>query len=208
LLDSTHRHLRSLGVPESLCDPFRAWFCAVSLEMLSLQAVGLQPESGLDLHYAGLARSEQRTIRWLESPDQQLELLSGMPDAQARQLLQSTLESLDAPGQRPEDLIMQWRRGDVAAVGAAVADMQREFPALYQRILAQRNVRWIPQLRRAFAGAESVLVVVGSAHLVGPDGLPELLRQAGYEVQAVRCGDRQWTALCTRIGSGRSPRWP
>lgn len=201
LLQSTHQHLRALGVPESLCDPFRAWFCAVSLEMLSLQAAGFQPESGLDLHFAGLAHADQRSIRWLESPKQQLDLLSGMPDAQAKLLLESTLESLDAAGQRPQDLIAQWRRGDVAAVAAAVADMQREFPALYQRILAQRNLRWIPQLRQAFAGAESYLVVVGSAHLVGTDSVPELLRKAGYEVRPVRCADRQWAALCMPIGA-------
>ena len=49
--------------------------------------------------------------------------------------------------------------------------MQEQMPQLYKLMLVERNQRWLPQLERLFASPGVELVVVGSAHLTGPDGL-------------------------------------
>jgi uncharacterized protein YbaP (TraB family) len=52
-------------------------------------------------------------------------------------------------------------------------------PALYESLLAARNRKWIPKIEALLNGDRNYLVIVGTGHLVGPDGVVELLRRAG-----------------------------
>jgi len=45
-----------------------------------------------------------------------------------------------------------------------------------------RNAAWIVQILHRLAGSGHTVVVVGAAHLLGPDGLPAHLRALGYSV--------------------------
>ena len=42
---------------------------------------------------------------------------------------------------------------------------------MYQRLLVDRNRNWMPEIEKLFARPRPAFVVVGAAHLVGPDGL-------------------------------------
>lgn len=81
-----------------------------------------------------------------------------------------------------------WRAGDVQALSdGLVADMKRQYPALYQRINVARNEAWLPKLQARLdgPGQEDTLVVVGALHLLGSDGVVEKLRAAGYAVERI-----------------------
>ncbi|HIF75084.1 MAG TPA: hypothetical protein EYG31_11430 [Porticoccaceae bacterium] len=63
-----------------------------------------------------------------------------------------------------------------------VADMLNEAPELYASLLRGRNLNWIPQIDKMLADEDVEFVLVGAAHLVGNDGLLELLKARGYKV--------------------------
>jgi hypothetical protein len=54
---------------------------------------------------------------------------------------------------------------------------------MYQRLLVERNRNWMPKIEVLFARPGRALVVVGAAHLVGPDGLLAMLKAKGYTVE-------------------------
>jgi uncharacterized protein YbaP (TraB family) len=54
---------------------------------------------------------------------------------------------------------------------------------LYQRLLVDRNKTWLPKIEALFARTGRAFVVVGAAHLVGPDGLLALLKAKGYAIE-------------------------
>ena len=56
-------------------------------------------------------------------------------------------------------------------------------PHFNQRLLVGRNKSWIPKIEALFARRGHALVVVGAAHLVGPDGLVAMLKAKGYAVE-------------------------
>jgi TraB/PrgY/gumN family len=60
--------------------------------------------------------------------------------------------------------------------------MQEKFPLVYKVLLVNRNQRWMPQIETMFASPGQELIVVGSAHLAGPDGLISQLIKRGYRV--------------------------
>jgi uncharacterized protein len=79
-------------------------------------------------------------------------------------------------------------RGDYAAVLRETSSMAADPAdnALYKRImLDERNHAWIGPLR-AELDAGNVVVLVGAAHLPGPDGLEALLQVAGYRLDPIQ----------------------
>jgi uncharacterized protein YbaP (TraB family) len=55
-------------------------------------------------------------------------------------------------------------------------------PALYDAMIVKRNRNWVPKIEDCLA-AGHCFVVVGAAHLLGPDGLLAALREKGYAVE-------------------------
>ncbi|WP_428310831.1 TraB/GumN family protein [Hydrocarboniphaga sp.] len=167
------------------CEPFRAWFCALSLELFRLQSQGVSGELGLDRHFYTRALRDGRSVRWLEEPGAQLAIFSTMNDAQSAQFLEATLQGMGESGSDPADLVRQWRSNDQSTMERTVADMKRVYPDPYERILGARNRAWIPRLEALFGESRPLMVVVGAAHLLGPDGLPVQLAARGWTVEPV-----------------------
>ena len=50
-------------------------------------------------------------------------------------------------------------------------------------LLVDRNKNWLPKLEAPFTRKGHALVIVGAAHLVGPDGLLAMLKAKGYTIE-------------------------
>lgn len=172
---------RSVGMPMTLCDGYAAWFCAINLELYSDRHDGFSEEYGIDQHFYGEAVNDGKTVQWLESPAAHLAVFTGMSTALSRTLLRSALDDGDVGA--PRTLYRAWRADDTAAVATIDARLKSRYPALYARFITVRNHTWLPQLRELLDGGDAQLIVVGAAHLVGPDGLVASLRAMGYRVR-------------------------
>ncbi len=176
----------ALKLPMSLCDSFKAWFCALSLELYALQKQGVSGDFGLDRYFYDRAVRDGRPVRWLESPETQLELFTDMGDTLGAQFLASTVEDLSEPEHDPLQLIGQWKRDDRSGMEALVMQMKRDYPESYDHLLASRNRAWIAPLETLMLEPRRLLIVVGAAHLLGPEGLPALLRARGWTLEALQ----------------------
>jgi len=102
---------------------------------------------------------------------------------QQEHLLSESLKDLDAEKANMARLVESWRAGDVPGVERIVLSELKQEPLLYQRLLVERNRSWMPKIEALFARPRHAIVVVGAAHLVGPDGLIAMLRAKGYTVE-------------------------
>ena len=177
------RRAHSLGMPTPVCDAFRAWFCALALELYPLQQAQFSPDFGIDRHYFTLARDDARPIVFLETPQFQVGLFTQMPDTLSKQMLEATLDETTYESQSPQELEHIWRAGDMASMEKVVKDMRGKFPALYARLISDRNRAWLPVLEDQLASDIPALVVVGAAHFAGPEGLVTLLKARGVEAK-------------------------
>lgn len=179
--------LQAMNIPvETSCAPYKAWFCAMTLEALSFSKDGFDPTNGIDQQFYWQAQRDDKTVGWLEEPADHLALFTQMPDAMGTEFLDSTLDELDDTKQSPQTLFEYWRNNDVAAIERITAQMKRQQPRLYARLLANRTRAWLPSLKATLDGDAPQLIIVGAAHLVGPDGLVQLLRKAGYDVSPMQ----------------------
>ncbi len=177
------RHAAHIGMPVTACDPFRAWFCAMTLEVFSFQKAGFTGENGIDKQIYRWAREDGKSMRWFEQPASHIGLFTGMSAALSRDFLASSLdEQAGDAGDDPAELLQAWRDNDVGAIEKLDQQLKSGYPGVYDHLLAGRNRSWMPTLKRLLDSGEPQLVVVGAAHLVGPDGLVAQLRARGYKV--------------------------
>jgi uncharacterized protein YbaP (TraB family) len=176
-------HAKRLGVAMQTLAPLQPWFAAVVIEQQELARLGFDHDVGVDIQLARRAQSDHKQIIALETAEQQLRLFAGLSLRQQREYLLYTLEDLDNTAADARELVSAWRSGDTTTLERRLAESASEFPALHRRLTVDRNLRWLPTISRLAGEGRDYLVVVGTLHLVGRDGIVDLLKRAGFEVR-------------------------
>jgi len=162
---------------------FKPWMLAVALQGMELQKAGFDPELGLDKHFYDRAIEAGKSVQGLETADYQISVFDGMTMEQQDRMLAQTLRELATELASVGKLADAWKIGDAATVERIVQAELKAEPLIYQRLLVDRNKNWMPKIEALFGRSGRALVVVGAAHLVGPDGVVAMLRAKGYTVE-------------------------
>jgi uncharacterized protein YbaP (TraB family) len=180
--------LAATGMSVELLQRYEPWFVGMMVTITQMMDLGFAPALGLDAHMGGLAQTAQKPTAGLETGTQQIAFLDGMEAGEQLQMLEQALDQAAAGAEPMLALHAAWRAGDVEAIlEGTVAEMRRDFPALYRAINVERNDAWLPELEARLRedGSDDTLVVVGAMHLLGGDGLVEKLRAKGYAVERI-----------------------
>lgn len=177
------KRLTNMGMPVEPLKRFKPWALALTLLGIEWQRAGFDPELGLDKHFYDLARSESKPIRGLETADYQISRFDNMTFEQQDKLLAQTLRDIDTETANVTKLAEAWKSGDGAGVERIVLQDLKSDPQMYERLLLERNRAWLPQIEGLFSRRGRTFVVVGAAHVIGPDGLLAMLRAKGYTIE-------------------------
>lgn len=187
-VDTNAGRLGGNGITAQSLQLFEPWFVGLAVGMAGMADAGLDPALGLDRHFAAAASAAGKPADGLETGDEQIAFLDGMDRTEQLQFLDEALDDAMPGNDDVMALHALWRAGDADAMWRRLAaEMQRDYPRLYRRIDVERNIAWLPKVERRLQGpgGDDTLVVVGALHLLGPDGLVERLRAAGYEVRRI-----------------------
>jgi len=174
---------KQTGLPIEMFRPMKPWMVMLMLSALEAQKAGLDASLGLDKYFYDKATAAKKPVIGLETAEFQIDRFDKMPDAMQEQMLRSTLTEMDAQGDELKGMIASWKRGDTAALEKTVRSSFTAYPGAYASLIVERNRNWIPELDKCFSRPKPCFVVVGAAHMVGPDGLLALLRQKGYKIE-------------------------
>lgn len=171
--------LDSLPTPPAMYQRTKPIFLAQQLSPYCISG----PSESYELYLSKAFRAAKKPVEGLETIQQQMKLLNGVPlEAQAETLLDMVADPQKMCRQL-DTLYALYRRqalGDLLAYSKS-AD---EFGEYSDELLDKRNATWIEPIER-LVRAEPVLVAVGAAHLPGPGGVIELLRGRGFRVSPV-----------------------
>jgi hypothetical protein len=155
----------------------------LTLMMAELQRLGMA-DSGVDLFFNRKAIADRKSLGQLETVEKQLEVLENMAKGREDELILSTLSDLKQLSTLMTDLKTAWRTGNINKLDEiGVTPMRKDFPALYQSVLVERNNSWLPQIEAFLKTPETELILVGSLHLAGQDGLLAKLQRLGYKIE-------------------------
>lgn len=162
------------------------WMVSLSLLLGITNAMGFKAELGMDRHLMARAAEAGKPTAGLETIEEQMKAMDSVSHAEQAQGLQEFLDDPKQAIQQLQDMHAWWRDGDVAKLDREMrAEMARKSPESYRLLDVERNNAWLPKVeaRLKESGADDTLVVVGTLHLLGDDGLVEKLRAKGYTVE-------------------------
>jgi uncharacterized protein YbaP (TraB family) len=170
-----------LKIPEEKIVKYRPWYLALALQAPSLR--GLSEELGVEEFLAKRARANSKPVSGLELAREHLEVFSGLSDRQSEAMLLLMFIPAEKGSIQGARLTEAWRRGDADTETRVFMDGFRDFPSLGERLLAGRNRKWIPKIEQYLRSGQTCFVVVGAAHMGGPEGVLALLRARGYKIE-------------------------
>ena len=173
--------LAKMGLSLDSLQPLKPWMVSITVQTLALQRIGFDPALGIDKHFQDAATRAGKRLQPLETALEQISFLDGLSPKTQDLMLRESVQSADSEQSQIKSIAAAWRAGDVPAMERlALADM-KDAPEVYDMMLVSRNRRWVPKVE-ACMQTNQCFVVVGAAHLIGPDGLVTLLQQRGYTV--------------------------
>jgi uncharacterized protein len=175
----------SLEIPEIVLAKLEPWAAALVLTQFALTKTGFDANLGIDMQITERAKTDGKPVEGLETVIDQLSVFDARPfEEQTRFLLDSADDApkLDADLQK---LIAAWRAGDLHALEQEFIKERAKSPRLYDALLGVRNRKWLPKIEALLKEERDYLVVVGTLHFVGRDGLLALLNQGGHKAVPV-----------------------
>jgi uncharacterized protein len=176
-------YVAKFSMPMVMLQNMKPGMLMSTLELLEFQIRGFTPD-GVDVHFHQRAKTDGKTIYAFESVEEQIGFIETMGEGEESEYIMLSLRDLEKIDSDIESMISIWRNGESDdLVDLFVEDMEVNTPGVYQSLLFDRNHKWMPTVEAMFDDADTELVLVGVAHLVGDDGLVQLLRARGYQVE-------------------------
>jgi uncharacterized protein YbaP (TraB family) len=191
LLSKLTEALHAQGISVASMASYKPWLVANLLLSMELERKGYRRSEGVEQALLTQARRRGLRVTELESAEYQLALYDTLDETQSTRYLEEVLDGLEN-GQAlrtAQAVIEAWSSGDVRALDVVlkesttgpgvVADFTRRV------LLGRRNPDMANQIERLMREDSVTFVGVGLLHLLGANGLPQLLAQRGYLVERV-----------------------
>ena len=177
------RAATDLRIPPPSLAPLRPWLAALTLGVQFAISQGFDPNKGVEQQVITWAKASGKGLTSLETNESQLRVFADLTREQEIALLTVTLRQVREMPKMLGDMLAAYRKGDLAALERALNVGLDDFPVLRRRILKDRHEKWLPQIERMIADGRIYMIVVGAAHLVGPDSVIAMLRAKGVKVE-------------------------
>ena len=177
--------LASLGIPAEALDPFEPWMASVTLSAMQLQAIGLNPESGVEKVLTKAAIASGKPISGLETAAQQLGFFDNLSKEAQLFMLRSGIEDWDEGLELVQTMIEEWKDGDVKDLANLMNEAMVDQTELNEVLLTRRNANWAEWMSSRLDQPGTVFMAVGAGHIGGDEGLLDLLEDKGLKATRV-----------------------
>jgi uncharacterized protein YbaP (TraB family) len=181
--ESVVMRAKELGVDIRLLNSFKPWIVATTMAAVKLQKLGFDAKLGIDRYFADRAIRSNKPIGGLETAEFQLGLLDQFSAKEQELLLRQSMNEMDHLERNVAEIVRAWKSGDVGSLEKHLLAGMRDYPEIHRKVIDDRNRRWLPEIEGLLAQGENALIVVGAAHLVGTNGVIQLLESRGYRVE-------------------------
>jgi uncharacterized protein YbaP (TraB family) len=178
-----------LGIPFMMFEQFEPWFAALSITQLRMMQLGFDPSWGIETRLTQKAAADNKSIRGLETLEEQLSFLDGLDEKTQREFLMQSLEDAATLEDQVESMVSAWRIGDTDTLEELMLEGFESAPALEDALLMQRNRNWIQPIQKLRDQEDNYLIVVGAMHLIGKNSVVEMLEDKGIRVRQLTEAD-------------------
>ena len=185
LYNKLDEQFQQYGIAMALLNDYKPFVIYNLMSQYMLESFGYKFSYGIDLYFMNKAEESNKDILELETSEFQMSLLSSVPDESIIKTMEYDIDNPET-GKYLEDLFNAWSDGDAAWMETVVFEAFTEEPDMatyYEILFDQRNLNMVEKISEFLADNEVYFVVVGAGHLVGENGLLNLLYNMGYMVE-------------------------
>ena len=173
------------GLPIDAVSRFKPFIVITMLTVLQFQKFGFV-QQGVDAYYLNEAQGARKPIYFLETVEAQIDMLASMGEGYENNYVLYSLNDMSNTENMLTTLLVEWITGNASLVETSLFQMKKVWPDIYQTLITDRNTAWMPQIKKYLASEQVPFIVVGTAHLHGPDGLLVQLKNSGYIVEQLK----------------------
>lgn len=195
--------LTELDMWDSSYDALAPFAIDSLLDEIVYASVGISAQIGLDVYFNTLAVAQGKPVLEVESMQQQMDLFLGAPDLywdcdinlkinKMEEYINETIELYEAYYSGDAAALLALTIGgldvDIASLGYTaeeVTEIEAAEAAFMLQMLHDRNIGMAQKAEEYLKSGDAVFFVVGVAHMLGEDGIVELLTEAGYTVEQI-----------------------
>jgi uncharacterized protein YbaP (TraB family) len=155
---------------------------SVTISMGMMMRYGVTAE-GIDMKFLQQAKRDRKSNQGLESIDQQLNALFNS-GANPDEIIRYTLNDAKQLDKLMGIMIDGLFNGDVELFERELLlPMKNSTPEYYDALIKNRNNNWLSKIDNLMSTPAVEFILVGGLHLVGDDGVINLLRKKGYSTK-------------------------
>lgn len=173
-----------LSLPFSLLETMKPFFAASTLQQGDFPCESM---TAMEQEIMLLAKEYKKEIKGLETMSYQAGILDSIPyKIQAAQLVNyiNEAEKGDQSSNETEEMLKVYHEQDLPKLEAMINKSDIGISSFTELLLYKRNRNWVKMLKEILPG-KTLLVAVGAGHLPGEQGVIELLRKEGFNVEPV-----------------------
>ncbi len=179
------KRLKTLNMSIAMFPNYKPWFVAMSILQMELAKNGFNPALGIDRFFIDRAKGKKEILE-LEGVEYQLNLFDSFDRDKQSAFLKYSLMDESSTAEGIEKLVTMWKTGDVDGMNQFLnetRDRHSGLEEIYSKLIEERNLEMAVKLDKILKKeVKSYFVVVGAAHMIGKQGVVELLRKRGYKV--------------------------
>ena len=181
--------LRRAGLKPEQYSRYRPWLASVVLGLSYLHPQEIASLKGADDLLLSYAQTNGREVRYFETVEQQMDLLSRTNDYAQLRALKHLIRNLPQMRTQENELFESWVAGDADRLAGLIMGYFEGYEMAQNAMIDSRNRSWLNHIREFLSSSDkTVMVTVGAAHIGGENGLVQLLCTEGFGVERMGPG--------------------
>lgn len=171
-----------VGMPLKMVENIKPFFLIAMLYPKMLEC----PMQSFEQEIMNVAIAQKEEINGLETIEDQMNVFDEIPyEDQVADLLKTAKDNLKNDRETFQKMLNVYKDENIEALIAMINDDEASSVNKHQdKLLINRNKNWIPKISE-YSKEQATFFGVGAGHLAGEFGVINLLREAGYIVNAV-----------------------
>ncbi len=173
------------GLPLAMLDKMKPMLLSTFISMDLDGDGGMGSSKSYEMEIYGKVKEENKESNGLETIEDQLAIFDSIPyKAQAKMLIDG-IKSSGHDNDEYAQTVKLYKDQDIETMADISKSDDSEMKGHEDLFLYRRNRNWIPIMSKMMMD-KSTFFAVGAGHLGGEKGVINLLRKAGYTVQAIK----------------------
>lgn len=173
------------SLPEILYQKLKPSAAVTLLTQLELINGGFSAEEGIDVFFINKAEERGIDILELESVEFQLQMFE-LFDKYSDAYISYSIEQMKSSTEQVEKMFDAWKKGHAEKMYELIntGNEHPDFDKIMTALLDDRNIGMAEKAEHFLSEGKTVFMIVGAAHLIGDEGIINILEQKGkYQIR-------------------------